>query len=252
VIHRRWGLVNDGSFTQYRRFVEPVRRADGSPAVLRLAPPEELDAAEWFSGHGVVRVLEIDRAAGALLLERALPGTHLRELVPERDEEATAAIASLMQCLWRAPGADCPFPSVRHWGRFLEPGSRAADIYFELCDSMDKVVVLHGDLHHDNVLRSGDGWVAIDSKGVVGEAAYESGALLRNPFPGLLDVPSPRRLARRRIDLLCERLGLDVARVRGWAYSQAVLAAAWAVDDGEDPSFWLAVADVLEPLTREP
>jgi streptomycin 6-kinase len=73
VIHERWRLVNDGSFTQYRRFVEPVRRADGSPAVLRLAPPEELDAAEWFSGHGVVRVLEIDRASGALLLERALP-----------------------------------------------------------------------------------------------------------------------------------------------------------------------------------
>jgi streptomycin 6-kinase len=72
------------------------------------------------------------------------------------------------------------------------------------------------------------------------------------PFPGLLDVPSPGRLSRRRIDVLCERLGLDVARVRGWAYAQAVLAAAWAVDDGEDPSFWLGVADVLEPLTRAP
>jgi hypothetical protein len=54
VSHERWGLVNDGSFTQYRRAVEPVRRADGTQAVLRLAPVDELDAAEWFSGHGVV------------------------------------------------------------------------------------------------------------------------------------------------------------------------------------------------------
>jgi streptomycin 6-kinase len=251
VIHKRWGLVNDGSFQQFRRSVEPVRRADGTPAVLRLAPPEELDAAEWFSGHGVVRVLDIDRSHGALLLERALPGTHLRELVPERDDEATAAVASIMRSLWRAPDADCPFPSVRHWGRFLEPASRAAGIYFELCDSMDQPVVLHGDLHHDNVLRSGDGWVAIDPKGVIGEPAYETGALLRNPVPGLLDVPSPSRLSRRRSDQLCELLGLDAARVRGWAYAQAVLSAAWPVDDGEDPSFWLAVADMLEPLTRE-
>jgi streptomycin 6-kinase len=53
------------------------------------------------------------------------------------------------------------------------------------------------------------------------------------------------------VDQLCDLLGLDPARVRGWAYSQAALAAAWAVEDGEDPSFWLAVADLLEPLTRE-
>jgi streptomycin 6-kinase len=251
VIHERWRLVNDGSFTRYRRFVEPVRRADGSAAVLRLAPPEELDAAEWFSGHGVVRVLEIDRAAGAVLLERAVPGTHLRCLVPASDDEATAAVASLMPALWRPPDEGCAFAGVRDWGRSLAPDSRAAGIYFELCDSMEPVVVLHGDLHHDNVLRSGEGWVAIDPKGVVGERAYETGALLRNPFPGLLDAPSPGRLARRRADQLCERLGLDTTRVRGWAYSQAVLAAAWAVEDGEDPSFWLAVADLLEPLTRE-
>ena len=252
MIHERWRLVNDGSFTRYRRFVEPVRRADGSAAVLRLAPPDELDAAEWFSGHGVVRVLEIDRASGALLLERALPGTHLGSLVPLRDEEATAAVASLMPVLWRPPDEGCSFPGVREWGESLVPGSRAGGMYSELCDSMGEVVVLHGDLHHDNVLRSGDGWVAIDPKGVVGEPAYETGALLRNPFPGLLDVPSPGRLARRRVDQLCQLLGLDAARVRGWAYSQAALAAAWAVEDGEDPSFWLAVADILEPLTRGP
>ncbi len=225
--------------------------------MLRLGPQEdaefalELDAAEWFGGHGVVRVLEIDRSRGAVLLERALPGTRLRDLWPDDDEAATAAAADVMAALWRAPAAGLAFPTVQHWGRLLEPGSRAAGVFSELCGSMADPVVLHGDLHHDNVLRSGyDNWLAIDPKGVVGEPAYETGALMRNPFPGLLDVPDPARVLRRRADQLSERLDVDAARVRGWAYAQAVLAGVWAESDGEDPAFWRAVADLLEPLTR--
>ncbi len=237
--------------------MEPVRRADGSPAVLRLGPvddPEfalEVDAAAWFGGHGAVGVLEIDRSRGAVLLERALPGTRLRDLWPGDDEAATAAAAGVMGALWRPPAAGSAFPTVEHWGRLLDPGSRAHGVFFELCHSMADPVVLHGDLHHDNVLRSGyDNWLAIDPKGVVGEPAYETGALMRNPFPGLLDAADPARVLRRRADQLAELLDVDVARIRGWAYSQAVLASVWSVSDGEDPSFWHAVAELLEPLTR--
>jgi streptomycin 6-kinase len=111
-------------------------------------------------------------------------------------------------------------------------------------------VVVHADLHHENILRRGDGWVAIDAKGVIAEPAYETGALLRNPRPWLLDAPDPGRVLRRRADQLADALELDVARVRGWAYAQAVLSAAWHVEDGEDPSFSLTVAELLEPLTR--
>jgi streptomycin 6-kinase len=237
--------------------VEPVRRADGSPAVLRLGPlddPEfavELDAAEWFGGHGAVSVLEIDRSRGAVLLERALPGTRLRDLWPDDDETATAVAAGVMAALWRPPADGLAFPTVQHWGRLLEPGSRAARVFVELCDSMADPVVLHGDLHHDNVLRSGyDNWLAIDPKGVVGEPAYETGALMRNPFPGLLDAGDPGHVLRRRADQLAELLNVDVARVRGWAYAQAVLAGVWSVSGGEDPSFWVAIAELLEPLTH--
>jgi streptomycin 6-kinase len=112
---------------------------------------------------------------------------------------------------------------------------------------MGEAVVLHGDLHHENILRSHEqGWVAIDPKGVVGEREYEIGALMRNPIPVLHE---PRTL-ERRADQLAEALGLDRARIRAWSWAQAHLAAAWAVEDGEDPAHWLAVAERLEPLTR--
>ena len=63
-------------------------------------------------------------------------------------------------------------------------------------------------------------------------------------------MPSPARLLRRRAAALAEILELDLERVLGWAYAQAVLSAAWSVEDGDDPSFALAVAELLEPLTR--
>ncbi len=245
-LRERWDLVSDGSFPRSYNYVEPVRRADGSAAVLRIGP--ELAAAEWFGGHGAPRVLEIDREVGAVLLERVLPGT---QLDAEPEEVAVTAAAAVMRALWRPPAGDCPFPSVRDWARSLEPGSRAAGVFVELCDSMDAPVVLHGDLHHFNVLRSdAHGWLAIDPKGVVGEPAYETGALLRNPKPALLELPDPARTLRRRADALAEALDFDAARVYGWAYAQAVLSAAWSVEDGEDPTFALAVAELWEPLTR--
>lgn len=219
--------------------------------MVRRGPPGEIAAAEWFGGHGAARVLSVDRGRGEIVLERVKPGTPLRELAFADDEAATAAAADVMRELWRPPAADLAFPTVQEWGELLEPGSRAAGVFAELCESMAPLVVLHGDLHHDNILRSGfEGWLAIDPKGVVGEPAYETGALLRNPFPGLFELGDPARVAQRRVHQLSELLGFDEARVFGWAYAQAELAAAWSVDDGDDPSFFLAVADLFEPFTR--
>ena len=229
----RWGLTPDGAFPHRYGHVEPVRMRDGTPAVLKLGPPAAL---EWFSGRGGVRVLAVDRERGAALIERVLPGTRLVD-----DEAATEAAAGVMGALWR-PGAG--FPSVREWGEALD--GRPAAVFAELCDSMGEEVVLHGDLHHENILRSADGWVAIDPKGMVGEREYETGALLRNPMPVLHET----RTLERRADQLAEALGLDGVRIRAWSWAQAHLAAAWAVEDGEDPAYWLAVADRLAPLMR--
>jgi streptomycin 6-kinase len=238
-----WRLRLDGAFPQRYRHVEPVRTRDGTGAVLKLGPPEdrewqrELDALEWFDS---VRVLAVDRERGAALMERLLPGTRLLDADLD-DEAATAAAAGVMAAIWRPAGGG--FPSVREWGRAL--GGRPAAVFADLCDSMGEEVVLHGDLHHENILRSEDGWVAIDPKGVIGEREYETGALIRNPIPVLHET----RTLERRADQLADALGLDGARIRDWAWAQAHLAAAWSAENGEDASYWLAVAERLEPLT---
>jgi streptomycin 6-kinase len=132
---------------------------------------------------------------------------------------------------------------VAEWGRALPDPAEFA----ELCASSAPPVLLHGDLHHFNVLRNGDGWAAIDPKGVIGEPAYETGALLRNPVPALLDLPHPRRILVRRAGLLAEALGLDADRVFAWARVQAMLAAVWAAQDGDEPlcRYFARCAEVL-------
>src|SRR4029079_19726764 len=89
-------------------------------------------------------------------------------------------------------------------------------LFAELLASAAEPALLHGDLHHGNILADGPrSWRANDPKGLVGEPAYEAGALLRNPLPELLAWPDPARVQARRIDILADRLGIDRARLRG-------------------------------------
>src|SRR5262249_62067687 len=107
---------------------------------------------------------------------------------------------------------------------------RAASLYGELWRSQGPRVLLHGDLHHDNVLDGGlRGWLAIDPKGIIGERAYETGALLRNPTEDASRFARPE-VIDRRVRILCERLALDRERVVGWGFAQAGRSALWGVE----------------------
>jgi streptomycin 6-kinase len=103
-----------------------------------------------------------------------------------------------------------------------------------MCASQAGTRLLHGDLHHENLLFDyRRGWLAIDPKGVVGELAYEVGAALRNPCqePGLYAEPN---IIEKRVDCFSRMLSLDSGRILAWAFAQAILAAIWELeDDGE-------------------
>ena len=90
-------------------------------------------------------------------------------------------------------------------------------------------MLLHGDLHHYNILSAGrEPWLAIDPKVVVGEAENEVGAFVRNR---LLPVSRPERLLARRLDQFADELGFDRERILGWSLAQAVLSAWWSFED---------------------
>jgi streptomycin 6-kinase len=246
---RRWSLVVAQPVPNLSyNYVAPAVRSDGAEAILKLGVPNpelrsELAALQLYDGHGCVRLLDADPDQGYLLLERLRPGTPLADLAD--DEQATAIAAEVMRQLWRPVPPDHPFPTVAGWakgmqrlraefgggtGPFPAPLVELAERLFgELLGSIDTPVLLHGDLHHWNILAADrQPWLAIDPKGIVGEPAYEVGALLRNRLEVAPDV---KRLTTRRVDQLAEALGFDRARLLSWSIAQAVLSAWWSYED---------------------
>jgi streptomycin 6-kinase len=247
-----WELTVGAAFELSYHYVVAVTTADGTPAVLKLGVPSgdslrtEAPALSAFAGRGAVRLLRADLDRGALLLERAEPGTRLRDLVPTRDAEATAAALGIMRRLAVAPPPDCPLPDLLTQGHSFDdylaahgdngplPGAfvaRAGGLMRELCASATERVVLHGDLHHDNVLRATrEPWLAIDPHGLVGDPGYETTSLLFNPEPGDRD-PALTALVPARVEQLADVLAMPVERVVAWGFVKAVLSDVWTAQD---------------------
>ncbi|KQO18552.1 aminoglycoside phosphotransferase family protein [Paenibacillus sp. Leaf72] len=246
--------------------VLPALRKDGSEAVLKLGVPcresrSELAALQLYEGRGAVRLLASDAERGVMLLERLRPGQLLSEVA---DDAAAVRIAAEVMRKLAVPAADAAavgeaaggvsFPTALQWARGLErlrqrhdggtgplpePLVRQAQLTFGQLFATGKSepqLLLHGDLHQGNILsamREGEasaGWLAIDPKGVIGEAAYGVIPLLMNQLP---ETRAERiELLRNRVHILSEALCLKQERVLAYGFSHMVLSAAWCVEDG--------------------
>ncbi|PKB82167.1 MAG: hypothetical protein BZY88_05215 [SAR202 cluster bacterium Io17-Chloro-G9] len=246
---RRWSIKVMPPFAPLSyAYVAPANLADGSEAVLKVRVPNgdfqlEMEALRLFDGKGTVRLLQADPGLGAMVLERLKTGTLLSSLTD--DGRATTIAAQVMQQLLRSPPPGHCFPGVSEWaaglgtlrerfggatGPFPESlVDRAETLFSQLIATMGEPVLLHGDLHQYNILSAQrQPWLAIDPKGVVGEAEYEVGPFLRNC---LLNRPHPERLLARRVDKLANDLGFERERILGWGLAQAVLSAWWSFED---------------------
>jgi streptomycin 6-kinase len=224
------------------------------PLALKLAPPgqgieAEIAALRALAGRGAVTLHRADATEGALLLARLSPGTRLLDLAYRDDDAATRIAARLIATLPCTPPPGAIFAEAAGWGRALAAGAgrldpelidRAACELRDLIASAPAPLLLHGDLHHTNILRDGDGWVAVDPKGLLGERAAEAACLLRNPADSALLAR-----ARHRAAIVAEAANLDRARLLAWGHVGAVIAACWAIEDGTDPTPWLAAAAAL-------
>ncbi|MGV9933433.1 aminoglycoside phosphotransferase family protein [Streptomyces olivaceoviridis] len=217
-----------------------VRRADGTPAVLKLAPPrarpqsERAALAHW-GGLGAVQLLESEAEDGALLLERLHPDVSVRSL-PEA--KALLEAAGTLRRLWVAPPAGHVFETVaERTGRQAvamragaETDPEAAPLVeaalaarAELLAAPPEQLLLHGTFRQSKVL-SGERmpWLAVGPDPVVGESAFDLARLVRDRVEDLIAASSGPSTTRRRIKRLAESLEVDQERLRGWTLFRAV------------------------------
>lgn len=249
----RWHLKPDGTALRtLTGHLLPVIYA-GRPAMLKVSTAkEERDGAEvlaWWEGAGAVRVLAHE--GDASLLERALDVRSLTSMAHAcADDEATTVLCSVAASLHAKDAGDRPSVVVelRRWFRDLWPAAasrggvlgKAAPVAARLLDTQHDLAVLHGDLHHGNVLDFGaNGWLAIDPKGLYGERTFDFVNLLRNPDAEL--ALAPGRFARQ-VATIARVADLDPVRLVEWTLAFSALSAAWIHADGDEPALDLAVA----------
>ena len=250
----RWDLTIGPPFAGLSyNYVAPGATSEGTPVVLKLgfACPEvtcEIEAMRFYRGDGIARLLDADEHIGAQLLERLTPGSEVLAL--DDDKAATEIAATLMRRLWRALPEDHPFPSLEQWSMALvnvgaqrsvqwpfsrKQLERAMDLRADLLASAPPPVLLHGDLHHHNILSATrEPWLAIDPKGVAGDPAFDAARWFSNPMPWLLRQPDARAITARRVDQFSDLLELDTHRVVAWGFANTVLSGCWALES--DPT----------------
>ncbi|MEQ2529517.1 aminoglycoside phosphotransferase family protein [Bacillaceae bacterium CLA-AA-H227] len=247
----KWGLTSLGPVSNLSyNYVLKVVDEDGNPGILKFGLAgrdfsNEVRAIEAYGGTGCARILKTDIDNGVMLLEQLIPGTMLSQL--EDEEQIIEEYIKVWKAIRRPRPSDGEFPSLGHWmeglsryqnskahldGLISEELVLKAQSYFRESSSENEEL-LHGDLHHENILYSDvHGWFAIDPKGVVGNPYFDLVSFLTNQLKD-----NPQEILELRINRLCDGLSLERLKLLKAALALSTLYAFWAVEDG-DPD-WL-------------
>jgi streptomycin 6-kinase len=264
-IERDWSITVGRSFEgATEAFVAEVTLRDGVPAVLKLlidrpgtAAANEINFLRMTDGQGCVQMLRSDVDRGAMLLERLGPSLDELNLpIAVRHEIMCATV----QRVWR-PAPDSGLPSGADKGRWLvdyisttweelarpcalktvEYALACAHRRIEAHDD-ERAVLVHGDVHQWNTLRANGDFKLVDPDGLLAEAEYDMGVLMReDPLELLEDDPHDRSR------WLAQRTGLDATAIWEWGVAERVSTGLLLTNVGLQPHGrdMLAVADHL-------
>ena len=268
-------LVADAARRWQMKGLEPVqglsfnylargrRRGRGVVAKFLWAPDVLAAETTWLKlqqANGTVQVFDTAPDLNAYLMADLAP---LTPLTAADDAAATETLATLIS---RTSGLPAPahLPRIATWFADLPQLERqppagvdaaivgqARAVADALATTPAEERLLHGDLHHDNVLAPAatGHWTVIDPKGMVGDPAHECAALFRNGLDGTTPTHLPHIL-RTRLAILAEVTGFDPQRIAGWGFAQTVLSCSWAAQAraGRQQTRGWEVANILRTL----
>ncbi|OOE12447.1 aminoglycoside phosphotransferase family protein [Fictibacillus arsenicus] len=263
---QKWGLTIHDPFDLSFNFVAPATRNNGEEAVLKavLSDKEfraELEVLQLMKGKGMVELLEYDLDQGVMILERLRPGHTLADI--KDDEEAAYIASQIMKNLWVAAPKNSNMETVvdrenslkriarQHPNGFgliaKEKIEEALKLFEQLNREKNQPYLLHGDLHHYNILKNGDSWTAIDPKGLIGDREYDVIQYLLNKLP----ETKVKETIEKRINIFVKELDLDKERVLLRGFSHAVLSTCWTIEDGNFNEKFLRTIEVFQELCKE-
>lgn len=179
-----------------------------------------------------------------LAVEAPYPELSYNYVAPAVREDGTPVVLKL------CPPDDHEFPTISEWqegfarlrkefdggtGPFPVELVEKAEKIFSQYENDGTSCLLHGDMHHANILSSyRDNWLAIDPKGLVGTPEYDAATFLRSPLDKIMQMKNPLPFLQRRLEQLSLGLDMDAKLLVSWSFAQAVLSAWWSFEDDED------------------
>lgn len=255
---KKWSLNNPTQITSTKSAkVFKVQRDDES-LVLKVytelgkkAEGRGALALRIFNSKASVSVIEYDE--GAVLME-FIEGEFLKE---QEEEKRNDIFLEVFKSLHKDQGSHkAEFDSMeRRYRSLLERGSREA-FFKEGSLLAEKLLMkqsvnnlLHGDLHHKNILYSKRrGWLAIDPQPLMGDPLFDLGNFFYNPDdePKLTEDPNS---IRKRLHTFSEGLEVEPIEILEFAIVHGYLSSSWQLDEGQDPARRLRILEKLKRLS---
>lgn len=195
----------------------------------------EKTALTALAGYGAVPVLAYqDRT---LLLKNLSPAISLKTYLPDRQAQALKIACEVTKNLHQAPlSQSIKLPSIEERFSLLDKTWPIPNDYLNLARQFRDHIfntyqtrkVLHGDLHHDNILQDGNDWKIIDPHGVIGFPINEVWAFVQ-------DIDND-------IPFIAKYFGFPVDDIKKCYFMHSLLSSIWAMEDNMDPTFWLNLA----------
>jgi streptomycin 6-kinase len=239
---QRWGLELDGALSGGTSRVFLGRQDGARPVALKLTPDRSIAESEaialraWARTPHAVDLLESEPEAGALLLDRVMPGTKaaaspglapfedFAELLAglrDADGQDVATLRSSAEGVEFIYGLIARRARDPYVSRFVPPGmvAHGRALARGLASSTSDHGLVHGDLHLSNILDGGParGLVAIDPRSSVGDRTWDA-----------IDIVLARVTSADELDDRISRItalvpGLNAGRLRQWCQATAVI-----------------------------
>jgi streptomycin 6-kinase len=252
----RWHLrpdsleTPDGLSVAYVAFVQSDRLGE---AVLKVGFPHHemrtgMRALARLAGPCMCRVHEGDPDALAVLMERVRPGDPLGD---EPDFETRVRVAAGVVRDLPVPTVDgdaAVFPSfsglfAASLARARSLDDRPADLarhldfaeslHESLHDGSRPLCLLHGDLRHENLLRSSGGFhLAVDPHGWVGERVLDAGRYFQHEWARQDPSYVEKRMARM-VETFARVLGVRAGDIAASCHLNSARTACWALEKRE-------------------
>ena len=267
---KRWGLeilqpIDGLSFN----YITLVKSRTGEILILKIGVPHpelytEMAALDIYAGRHCVKLIDADQDLGAMLMQRITPGLRLCDFSTNKEQTRIAGL--LIQALPKPVTNNHVIPQygtllTKAFKRLrktygptcgpmpVEQIELAEYLFKEMVKKSSHLVMLHGDLHHENILYDEHcGWLAIDPKGICGPACLEVGRFMFNQLKEGTPLQEVRTLIEERIMILSELLHIERDMILASTIIDQTLSLCWCLEDAYVENDWYDALEIARMI----